>query len=59
MALYNSLKFLTLHPVTSNNYSFTFADFENTRTTTTKFKDWYSYNNAGVEQMLILLLDMI
>ena len=43
-------KFLTLHPVTSNNYSFTFADFENTRTTTTKFKDWYSYNSAGVEQ---------
>ena len=43
-------KFLTLHPVTSNNYSFTFADFENTRTATTKFKDWYSYNSAGVEQ---------
>ena len=43
-------KFLVLHPVTSNNYSFTFADFENTRTTTTKFKDWYTYNNAGVEK---------
>jgi hypothetical protein len=43
-------KFLTLHPVTSNNYSFTFADFENTRAATTKFKDWYTYNNAGVEQ---------
>lgn len=43
-------KFLVLHPVTSNNYSFTFADFENTRTATTKFKDWYSYNTAGVEQ---------
>jgi len=43
-------KFLTLHPVTSNNYSFTFADFENTRTATTKFKDWYSYNSAGVEK---------
>lgn len=43
-------KFLVLHPVTSNNYSFTFADFENTRTATTKFKDWYTYNNAGVEQ---------
>lgn len=43
-------KFLVLHPVTSNNYSFTFADFENTRATTTKFKDWYTYNNAGVEQ---------
>jgi hypothetical protein len=42
-------KFMTLHPVTSNNYSVTFADFENVRTTTTKFKDWYSYNNAGVE----------
>jgi hypothetical protein len=43
-------KFMTLHPVTSNNYSVTFADFENTRTTTTKFKDWYSYNSAGVEK---------
>lgn len=43
-------KFLVLHPVTSNNYSFTFADFENTRTASTKFKDWYTYNDAGVEQ---------
>ena len=42
-------KFLTLHPVTSNNYSITFSDFENTRNTTTKFNDWYSYNTAGVE----------
>jgi hypothetical protein len=42
-------KVMALHPVTSNNYSVTFADFENVRTTTTKFKDWYSYNNAGVE----------
>lgn len=48
-------KVLTLHPVTSNNYSLTFSDFENTRTTTTKFKDWYSYNNAGVEQTSYLL----
>jgi hypothetical protein len=43
-------KVLTLHPVTSNNYSVTFADFENTRDSATKFKDWYSYNTAGVEK---------
>jgi len=43
-------KVLALHPVTSNNYSVTFADFENTRDSATKFKDWYSYNTAGVEQ---------
>ena len=48
-------KVLTLHPVTSNNYSITFSDLENTRTTSTKFKDWYSYNNAGVEQTSYLL----
>ena len=43
-------KILALHPVNSNNYSVTFADFENTRDNSTKFKDWYSFNNAGVEQ---------
>jgi len=43
-------KVLTLHPVTSNNYSITFADFENVRTTTTKFKDWYNYNTGGIEK---------
>lgn len=43
-------KILALHPVTSNNYSVTFADFDNTRDSATKFKDWYSFNNAGVEQ---------
>lgn len=43
-------KVLTLHPVTSNNYSVTFSDFENTRDSATKFKDWYSYNNSGVEK---------
>ena len=42
-------KVLTLHPVTSNNYSVTFSDFANTRDSSTKFKDWYSYNSAGVE----------
>jgi hypothetical protein len=45
-----SYKILALHPVTSNNYSVTFADFDNTRDSSTKFKDWYSFNNAGVEQ---------
>jgi hypothetical protein len=43
-------KILSLHPVTSNNYSVTFADFDNTRDSSTKFKDWYSFNNVGVEQ---------
>lgn len=45
-----SYKILSLHPVTSNNYSVTFADFDNTRDSTTKFKDWYTFNTAGVEQ---------
>ena len=45
-----SYKILALHPVTSNNYSVTFADFDNTRDSATKFKDWYTFNNAGVEQ---------
>lgn len=43
-------KILALHPVTSNNYSVTFSDFANTRDSSTKFKDWYSFNNAGSEQ---------
>jgi hypothetical protein len=43
-------KLLTLHPTTSNNYSVTFADFDNTRDSATKFKDWYSYNSVGVEK---------
>ena len=42
-------KILTLHPVTSNNYSVTYSDFANTRDSSTKFKDWYRYNTAGVE----------
>jgi len=42
-------KVLCLHPVTSNNYSATFADFINERDASTKFKDWYSFNNTGVE----------
>lgn len=45
-----SYKILALHPVTSNNYSVTFADFDNTRDSATKFKDWYTFNTAGVEQ---------
>ena len=43
-------KVMALHPVTSNNYSVTFADFDNTRDSSTKFKDWYSFNSVGVEQ---------
>lgn len=42
-------KVICLHPVTSNNYSLTFADFINTRENTTRFKDWYSFNEEGVE----------
>lgn len=48
-------KFLILHPVTSNNYSITFADLENQRTASTKFKDWYTYNTAGIEQSAYIL----
>lgn len=43
-------KFLTLHPVTSNNYSLTFSDLLNTRNSSTKFFDWYSYDSTGVEK---------
>ncbi len=43
-------KILTLHPVNNNNYSVTFADFNNTRDSATKFKDWYTFNTAGAEQ---------
>jgi hypothetical protein len=43
-------KILTLHPVTNNEYSVTFSDFINTRDSSTKFKDWYSFNNMGAEE---------
>jgi len=43
-------KVLSLHPVSSNNYSVTYSDFANTRDSSTKFKDWYSFNTAGSEQ---------
>lgn len=43
-------KLLTLHPVTGDNYSVTFSDFDNPRDSFTKFKDWYSFNNVGFEQ---------
>lgn len=45
-----TFKILTLHPVSANNYSVTFSDFLNGRTASTKFKDWYRYNTAGVEK---------
>jgi len=45
-----TFKVVSLHPVSSNNYSLTFADFLNTRNSSTKFKDWYSFNTAGVEK---------
>jgi hypothetical protein len=48
-------KVLSLHPiinnpVISNTYSVTYSDFANTRDSSTKFKDWYSYNTVGSEQ---------
>jgi hypothetical protein len=43
-------KFLTLHPVTNNNYSITFSDLLNTRDSATKFADWYTFDDEGVEQ---------
>jgi hypothetical protein len=43
-------KVLCLHPVTNNNYSVTFADFINPRDSSTKFRDWYSFNTAGNEK---------
>ena len=48
-------KFLTLHKVNSNNYSVTFSDLNNTRDTTTSFKDWYSANAVGVEKTSYVL----
>jgi hypothetical protein len=43
-------KVLTLHPVNNNNYSVTFADFNNVRDSSTKFKDWFSFNAIGAEK---------
>ena len=48
-------KVLTLHPVTSNNYSVTFSDFYNTRSAATKFKDWYSYNAVGIDAVSYII----
>jgi hypothetical protein len=45
-----TFKVVSLHPVSSNNYSLTFADFLNTRSSASKFKDWYSFNTGGVEK---------
>jgi hypothetical protein len=44
-----TFKIIALHPVSSNNYSLTFADFLNIRNSATKFNDWYTYNTAGSE----------
>ena len=45
-----TFKVVSLHPVSANNYSLTFADFLNTRVSATKFKDWYKFNTGGVEK---------
>ena len=43
-------KFLVLHPAEDGTYSVTFADMLNERDTSTKFADWYSFDDEGVEQ---------
>ena len=43
-------KFLVLHPEDDDTYSVTFADMLNERDTSTKFADWYSFNDEGVEE---------
>ena len=43
-------KFLVLHPENDGTYSVTFADMLNVRDTSTKFSDWYSFNDEGVEE---------
>jgi hypothetical protein len=48
-------KFLVLHPITTNNYSITFADIENLRPASTKFKDWYVFDGAGAEKSAYVL----
>ena len=48
-------KFLVLHPITTNNYSITFADIENLRPASTKFKDWYVFDGAGAEKTAYVL----
>lgn len=37
-------KVLTLHPVTTNNYSVTWSELKDST-----FKDWYSYNSVGAD----------
>jgi hypothetical protein len=44
-----TFKIVALHPVSSNNYSLTFADFLNERDSATKFKDWFRYSLGGSE----------
>jgi len=43
-------KFLVLHPEDDDTYSVTFADMLNERDTSTKFADWYSFDDVGVEE---------
>ena len=48
-------KVLTLHPTPTLPfpevaYHITFSDFINTRDSSTKFKDWYTYNSVGSEK---------
>ena len=43
-------KFLTLHPVTSNDYSVTWSELRDTT-----FKDWYSYNSVGLDSPAYIL----
>lgn len=61
-AEYNILdayKYDMIGPYNDTQYSevhnFNFADFINTRTTDTKYKDWYSIDNVGLEQEAYVL----
>jgi len=48
-------KFLTIVPEGGGTYELTFADLFNTRNAPSKFYDWYSYDDTGVEQTAFLL----
>lgn len=43
-------KLLTLHPVTTNDYSVTWSELRDTT-----FKDWYSYNSIGLDSPAYIL----
>lgn len=42
-------KLFCLHPATASTYSLTWADFNNTRSASTKFQDWYTADTIGAD----------